>query len=348
MTPFVRRGTRLARLSRFAAAAVLAGCGEPPSPVAAAPPPASSPPAPSSSEPARVSFVPPAPTDRIDVAITVDDLPRHGPDVPGVTREAIHRRMLEAFAAHHVPPVTGFINGERLALHPEDAAALEAWVAAGNPLGNHSWSHPDPKDLSIDAYLADVDRNEDVLRRFMPRGDERAWKVYRFPFLREGTDTASRATLHDALRARGYRVAPVTIDFYDWAYHAPHARCLEKNDEGAIAGLRESYIDEAAAALRWADAAGRELFGRPTKQILLLHIGHFSSLMMDQLLSTYEKVGARFITLDDALSDEAISGEIPQPKTHRGTHFNQVRWARGTRSPVMQNPQDTLLELVCR
>ena len=327
----------------------MSGCGEPPSPV--------TPPVVAPSTTALAATAPPPsvvptpaaarPDDPIEVAITIDDLPRHGPDIPSVTRASIHARMLEAFAKHHLPPVVGFVNGKHLVDHPEDAEALTAWVAAGNPLGNHSFSHPDPKTLSIDAYLADVEKNEDTLRRFMG-DDAHAWKVYRFPFLREGTDVASRATIRAALVERGYRFAPVTIDFYDWAYHAPHARCLAKRDETAIAALKESYIDEAAAALRWADAAGRELFGRPTKQILLLHVGYFSSLMLDQLLTTYEKNGARFVTLDEALADPAMTSEIERPATHFGVLFNQVRKARGTRSPAMINPVDTLLDLVCR
>jgi peptidoglycan/xylan/chitin deacetylase (PgdA/CDA1 family) len=303
--------------------------------------------------PSPSAFVPGRNADPIEVAITVDDLPRHGPDVPGVTRAAIHQRMLDAFAAHRVPAVTGFINAKSLEAHPEDGEALRAWVAAGHPLANHTYSHVDANTVPLAPYLADLEANEATLRRFMvgthtADADGRAWKVFRFPYLREGKDLPARVELRREIEKRAYRLAPVTIDFYDWAYQPAHARCLAKNDEKAIAALREDYLDQASAALLWSDAAARELAGRPTKQVLLLHVGHFSSLMMDELLSLYEKRGARFITLDEALADPIVSGDVENAAIPFGTVFNQRRRARGTRSPVLPTPPDTLLDLVCR
>lgn len=314
----------------------------PPSAAEKAPPPA-----PSVGGPEPVPFVPGRNADPIELAITVDDLPRHGPDVPGVSRTAIHQRMLEAFAKHRVPAVTGFVNAKGASEHPEDREALRAWVAAGHLLANHTYSHVDASTVALEPWLADLEANEALLRSLMGEPAAR-WKLLRFPYLREGKDLAGRATLRAEIARRGYRLAPVTIDFYDWAYQPAYARCLAKKDEKAMAALREDYLDQASAALLWADAAARELMGRPTKQVLLLHVGHFSSLMMDELLSLYEKRGARFVTLDDALADPAVSGEIDDPAIPFGTVFNQRRRARGTRSPVLPTPPDTLLDLVCR
>ncbi len=293
------------------------------------------------------------PKDPIDVAITVDDLPRHGPDVPGVTRLAIHEKMLAVFAAHKTPPVYGFINAKKLEEHAEDRAALAAWVRAGHPLGNHTYTHPDlGGGMSVADYLADVDANEATLRALSKAepapAAERAWKVFRYPYLREGRDLETRRAIRDGLLQRHYRIAQVTIDFFDWAYNPPYARCLAKGDSKAIDALKEDYLDHAAFELRWADAASRELFGRPVKQILLLHVGAFDAEMMDALLSTYEKNGARWVSLDEALGDPVYADEPTQPKAHFGNFLSQVRKARGTRSPAMAPPPDTLLELVCR
>src|SRR5579863_9010391 len=51
-------------------------------------------------QPARLPERPAA--EPIQVAVTVDDLPVHGPMPPGVTRLAIAERLLAAFAAHHL------------------------------------------------------------------------------------------------------------------------------------------------------------------------------------------------------------------------------------------------------
>jgi peptidoglycan/xylan/chitin deacetylase (PgdA/CDA1 family) len=222
------------RTSALAALVWLAACG--PEPTRAQPPCAPS--------IAR-------PSDPIDVAVTVDDLPRHGPDVPGTTRLSLHEAMLAAFAKHHVPGVYGFVNAQKLEAHPEDRAALEAWVRAGHPLGNHTYSHPDINTgMPLEAYLADVDKNEDALRAVSGAAPERSWKVFRYPFLREGRDLPTRQALRDALLARHYRLAEVTIDFFDWAYNPAYARCLAKKDQKAIDALKEDYLDRAAFELR--------------------------------------------------------------------------------------------------
>src|SRR2546427_12796285 len=104
-----------------------------------------------------------AAADRIDVAVTFDDMPAHGPALPGQTRLAIFQSLLAALKKHHVPQVYGFVNGVR-ADSADGRAALKAWLAAGYPLASHTFSHPDLKKISLAQYLEDVDKNEPVLR----------------------------------------------------------------------------------------------------------------------------------------------------------------------------------------
>lgn len=314
---------------------------------AAHPSPASSPaPCPSATAPPTTTAgTPPAPS-RIDVAITVDDLPDHGPTVPGQSRLAIHQAFLDAFRAHHVPPVYGFVVGAALDKHPGDRAALEAWIAAGNPLGNHTHTHPDIHKSNVEAYLADLDANEPLLKSLS--SDDHAWHVFRYPFLQEGNDLPSRARIREHLAQRGYRIAQVTVDFYDWAYNEPYARCLAKKDKRALDALKQSYLADATVFLHWSDEAARSLLGRPIPQILLLHIGAFDSTVIDELLTRYEHEGVRFISLDDAMADPIYSQEPKDPKGWEGTFLQQVREERGVTSPVEPALPEGLLEAMCR
>ena len=300
------------------------------------------------SAPAR-RVVPARANDAIEVAITVDDLPRHGPDLPGVTRLSIHERMLAVFTAHAAPPVYGFINAGKLEANAEDEQALRAWVRAGHPLGNHTYSHLDGAVVPVLDFLVDVDKNEPALERLIPAGAEgrRSWKVFRYPYLREGKDPQAQAVIRTALVQRGYRIAHVTIDFYDWAFNQAHARCVAKNDSASVTGLEAGFLEHAVSELRWADGAARELAGRPIKHILLLHVGEFTAKLLDRLLAAYERAGVRFVTLEAALADPIYASE-PVPPVPYGNFLWRLRKARGTRSPSAAPPPDTLLELVCR
>ena len=124
---------------------------------------------------ACASAPPPTPVQgELRVAVTVDDLPRHGPEAPGQDRLALHRALLDALRRQQVPRVYGFVNSRRA--QPGDRAALEAWVAAGYPLGNHTAHHPDIGKIGLDAYLADVDAGEPLLSELLGPGQERVWK----------------------------------------------------------------------------------------------------------------------------------------------------------------------------
>jgi hypothetical protein len=190
--------------------------------------------------------------------------------------------------------------------------------------------------------------NESVLAGLMGPGTERMWKVLRYPYLHQGQDLAGRAQIRKALVARGYRIAEVSVDFEDWAWNNPYARCLAKRDEKALQILADSYLDNAEAQLRWADDTARRLFGGPMRHILLLHAGAFDARMADGLLTLYEKLGVRWVTLAQANEDSVYRDEPNPPRTVRGPFLYQVLRARDWRGyPLPTDPED-VLALVCQ
>jgi peptidoglycan/xylan/chitin deacetylase (PgdA/CDA1 family) len=263
----------------------------------------------------------------IEIALTFDDLPRHGKDIPALSRSAIHAALLQVFQQRRLPPVHGFVNGKRLEEHPEDRAALVAWVSAGHPLGNHTYSHPDPNKVGLTAYLADLDRNEPLLAELLGPGREREWKLFRYPYLREGADPSLRDAIRQALSARGYRIAHVTIDFYDWGWNDPYARCLASGDQGSIAWLKASFLDAGLSGLRWSASAAAAYFQRPIKHVLMLHAGAFDAVMLDELLTAYEREGARFIPLGEALLDSVYATDTKVIQERGDSLLEQV-WSK--------------------
>jgi peptidoglycan/xylan/chitin deacetylase (PgdA/CDA1 family) len=246
---------------------------------------------------------------------------------------------------HHVPRVYGFVNSGRA--EPGDRAALEAWVAAGHPLGNHTAHHPSLGTVGIEAYLADVDAGEPLLAELLGPGQERVWKVFRYPYLWQGTDVPSRLALRKSLVERHYRIAEVTIDFEDWAYNRPYVRCLARGDLDGVAALEATFLDAAVSQLRWADDTMRRLVGRPVPQVLLLHAGAFDAHILDRLLTEYEKAGVRWIPLDEALQDPVYQREPDPPRSWRAelpVQMVRSRQIQGFPFPPSAGP---LLERTC-
>ena len=294
---------------------------------------------------ASAPVTPPSAPDALRVAVTMDDLPRHGPEAPGQDRLALHHALLEALSRHAVPRVYGFVNAGRV--QPGDRAALEAWVAAGYPLGNHTAHHPDIGKVGIQPYLADVDAGEPLLVELLGPGQERVWKVFRYPYLWQGTDVPSRLALRKALVERHYRIAEVTIDFEDWAYNAPYVRCLERGDTAGIGALESTFLEAAIAQLRWADDTLRRLAGRSVPHVLLLHAGAFDAHILDRLLAAYEKAGARWISLDEALEDPVYQREPAPPRSWRAELPVQMVRARQLQGFPFPASSGALLERIC-
>lgn len=259
-------------------------------PPAPAPPPAS---------PTPVSTSPSPPI--IEVAITVDDLPVHGPGFTGLDRLALTERMLAVFAAHHVDQAYGFVNGERVDRDPTTERILKAWLAAGHPLANHTYSHISLNTSDPTTYIADLERGEDILKRLQP--DSRAWKLFRYPYLFQGDTLEKRAAIRDYLNSHEYTIADVTIDADDWAYNPPFARCTDKHDTAALATLHAEFVRDHVAELHYMRAVTRALTGREIRQVLLLHIGVADADALDDLLTAYEREGVRWIDLRTALAD---------------------------------------------
>ena len=285
----------------------------------------------------------------IPIAVTFDDLPVHGPTLPGQSIVDIHRQLHDTLAAHHVPQVYGFINGASAEKNPDGRRVLELWRDAGHPLGNHTWAHEDIGEVGAAAGIRDIDRNDQLLAELMGDSPEarRARRVFRYPFLHQGRDIQTLDAVRAHLGQQGYRIAEVTIDFGDWAYNTPFVRCSAAHAESAIDALRWNYEQRGLEYLEWSVAAARVIWGRPIHHVLLLHSGTFDAVMLDTLLTTYEQHGARWVTLDEALQDPIYQEDVRVPARAGGTLLEQRIARDAPPTPPYHIQSDRLLRHVC-
>jgi peptidoglycan/xylan/chitin deacetylase (PgdA/CDA1 family) len=237
-----------------------------------------------------------------ELAITIDDLPVHGPIPAGQTPLGVARAMTQSLKAADVRTAFAFVNGRWTETDPETLEVLEVWRSAGVPLGNHSWSHADVNALDPAAYEQEIARNEPLLKRLMRKED---WHWFRYPYLSEGEDPARRAAVRSILARRGYRIADVTMDFSDWRWTGPYARCRGQRDGAAVAELERLYLDAAKESIGYYRRLSKSVYGRDIPYVLLMHTGAFDARMMPRLIDLYRREGFRFVTLDHAERDPA-------------------------------------------
>ncbi|GIL41166.1 polysaccharide deacetylase family protein [Roseiterribacter gracilis] len=280
----------------------------------------------------------------LEVALTFDDLPSHGPLPPGVTRVDIAKAVLATLQAHKAPYVYGFINGKKIDDVPADVQVLELWHQAGYPLANHSYSHMDLHKHTAAEFLQDVAANEKALHVFMGGQD---WQWFRYPYLREGDTLAKRHEVAQALKQRGYRTAEVTLDFDDYAFNEPYARCVARGDTAAIEGLKQLYMERAESQIEAGEVAARKVFGRDIKHVMLLHIGGFEAVMLPRLLDLLQQRGAHLIRLDEAQSDPVYLLDPDQTPKYGGRFTDLVAASKQIELPRRDNAFFERLEKTC-
>lgn len=271
-----------------------------------------------------------------ELALTFDDLPAHSALPPGESRVGVIARIVAALADAGAPPTMGFINASGIEDVPSDRAVLEIWRGAGHPLGNHTWSHANLDAVGVEAFEAEIIRNEPLLQE-LAGGTE--WRWFRYPFLAEGQTQDVRNAVRGTLRQRGYKIASVTMDFSDWAFNEPYARCRAAGDEAGIARLEALYMTAAEEALSASRALSDTLYDRDIPYVLLMHAGAFDARMLPRLLALYRERGMQLVPLEHAMDDVFYDADTAISESNQPLTLEGAARARGLPVPVRMDVQ---------
>jgi peptidoglycan/xylan/chitin deacetylase (PgdA/CDA1 family) len=278
------------------------------------------------------------------LAITFDDLPRNGELPPGVTQAETAKNVLEILKKRHVPPVYGFINARKLEGSPDGAEALQLWAAA-EPVGNHTYAHMDLEQNTAEAFEREIEEDEPVLELLESKD---TWHWLRYPYLHEGDTVEKRRAVRTYLKAHGYRIAQVTLDWEDYLWNFAYARCLAKNDTKSMEWLRSSYLSTASAFLDLGREQAKLIYGREINYVLLMHLGAYSSTILPDALDLLKKKGFKLVTLEDAESDAAYDGDPDVGLHDAGTMLDQWMQVKGIKDPSHVEKPYKEIESVCR
>lgn len=280
-----------------------------------------------------------------EVAITFDDVPSHNVAPAGVTRTEIVQKVVDALKKAKAPPVYGFVNAVALKDGADTVQALKVWRASGNLIGNHTYTHGDPNDMTADAFIADIRANEATLKDYAGDTD---WHFLRLPFLRAGDTPQKRAELAAFMNKEGYRIADVSFGFNDYDYNPPYARCLAKEDSAGIEWLKSHYLAAAAAAMDQGRMESRQVFGRDTKHVFLLHIGAFDAEMLPAVLNLLKAKRFKLVTLEEAQSDPVYASYAQVREAWGGGIQQRAAFTKGVALPPGPDNFTAQLNALCQ
>lgn len=253
------------------------------------------------------------------VAITIDDGPvaggaRQYDPLRGATDFVrVSKALRESFVAERVP-VTMFVNEWQLNVPGQRDArvrVLEQWLDAGLDLGNHTYSHRRLGRVPLAEFLDDIIKGEVITRRLLEnRGQKLVW--FRYPFLASGKGEEARA-VEEFLAQRGYRIAPVSVDYKDYQHNSTYMRHVRAGQQRQADEQMAGVLKALDAAFDYSERQSKKMLGYEVQQVLLIHCNEMNSLILRQSIQRIRDRGYEFVTLDEAMTEPAynLSGIRP-------------------------------------
>jgi peptidoglycan/xylan/chitin deacetylase (PgdA/CDA1 family) len=204
-------------------------------------------------------------------------------------------------------------------------------------LGNHTFRHKGLSKTPLPEYQDDVLRGEVVTRALLEaRQQSLVW--FRHPFTHTGPTAEIKQSFEGFLAQRGYKVAPFTIENADFAFAALYAQALTRGDRIDARALRQAYLEYLDTMCSFYEELARDTFGRDIPQILLTHVNRLNADVFPELLSRLVRRGYRFVTLEQALADEAYRTPDRYVGSHGPSWLHRFRLARGKPDRLRDEP----------
>jgi len=248
-----------------------------------------------------------------EICITLDDLPVVSYDFKDIDfQQSLVRKLVKTFDDYQIPAI-GFVNESKLykngKLNNQKVGLLKTWLEAGYELGNHTYAHKDYHKVSLDEFSEDVLKGEMVCKDLVKEYDQQ-YIYFRHPFLHVGLDKEKHDALRSFLNEHNYIEAPVSIDNDDYIFAYAYSKAMRDNDEKLMHQIGNDYVDYMEKKLLFFEGQSEKMLGRNVKHILLLHANAINADYLDELAERYQSHGYSFISMKDALTDNAYQREI--------------------------------------
>jgi peptidoglycan/xylan/chitin deacetylase (PgdA/CDA1 family) len=241
------------------------------------------------------------------VALTFDDVPGLSLVDSASYWRTTNAELIRGLRARHLP-AAAFVIGDKLE-DPDRAAKYQLvrdWLEAGFAIGNHTYSHGSLNKTPVAAYIADVQRDDELLRPLMAtRGKAPRW--FRHPYLDTGKTLEDKHAFERWLAAHDYRVAPVTAENADWMFALVYDEAILHHDSAEARRIRTAYLDYTDKAVAWYRTAALQLLGRRPALVLLLHDTRLNADSLGALVEILRKNHLQVVSLDRAMADPAYS-----------------------------------------
>jgi len=242
-----------------------------------------------------------------EISLSFDDAPRDGSQYfSGIQRT---KALIKSLNEAKVKRVAFYLNPVRMN-NPERVDRVKSYALAGHVLGNHSYDHPNLKDVGVEAFVQNILKAHSAIKDldgFKP------W--FRFPFLSKGKTSEEYSKVSKALEEVNYMDACITIDNFDWYMDSLFQNALKDKKKVNFEKLKAAYVEVLLDSINFYDSLAIKVIGRSPKHVLLLHENDLNALFLPNLVQALKEQGWKIITPEEAYSDP-IWAKTPKTLHH--------------------------------
>lgn len=270
------------------------------------------------------------------IALTFDDVPRAPGPWLGEDERTV--RLIAALRRAGVKQAAFFLNPGKIEERPGAVDRIDAYVAAGHVIANHSYSHPKLGSTDTADFIADIDAADVWLRG---HDGFRPW--LRFPYLDEGgKDFAKRDAIRAALATRSLLNGAVTVESSDWFIESALKQAVADGETIDRDAARDLYVESHVEAARFYDQLAIRVLGRSPAHVMLLHETDIAALWIEDLVAALRADGWEIVTADEAFADP-VYRLAPITPFAQGTLTESLAWEAGIPAPRWYERNDTEL-----
>jgi hypothetical protein len=269
--------------------------------------------------------------------------------------DATMRLLIEKLKSHRVPAI-GFVQGGMIAdaekvsgsreikglseiikLNPVRANIVRLWRDAGLEIGTGTFRHIWFYDTPFDEYIVNVEKSE-MLTRSLLAERNLPLRYFSYPFLNTGKTTEDKTRFETWLKERGLKSVKYTFDNQEWMYSYAYDMARRDNDVNTMREIRLAFLDYMAKMLAHFEAYSNEMFRRDIAQTLVLTPSRLVADSSDELFGMFEKNGYKFVSMDEALADEAYKTPENFEGSKSGISWFE-RWTMAQGKKLREEPE---------
>ncbi len=238
------------------------------------------------------------------IAISMDD--PNTSDTPLLDWNSRNENILSALKKHNLQAAI-FVCGMRVD-NENGLILLKRWDESGHLICNHSYSHLyfNSNKIELSTYIDDFYKGDSVIRNF-----SNYTKLYRYPYLKEGSTVEKRDGFRKILNEEGYKIGYVSIDASDW-YVDQRMRERLKIDLGTdLTPYKNFYLEHMYERAIYYDNLAKEITGRQIDHVILMHHNLLNALFLDDLIQMFQEKKWETINISDAYNNSVYS-ELPE------------------------------------